>query len=197
MPGLNDMPAICQARNTKAISIHVRTLATPGFDYSRAISMARMIYGNIGVAFNVMSEFCPAMSDSSSVDLSIVDGNCSWDQFNTEQTDLYSRARPGSSGITVFIVGGIREDAGNSLAGCAGHAPGKPAAVVSASAGTIFTIAHEVGHVLLGSGYTPVHSADTSNIMISGTWRIPTGAIPYFTENQRQQILRSPLLANL
>mgnify|MGYP000871073458 CR=1 FL=1 len=197
MPSPSEMPAVCQARNTKAVSIHIRTLAAPMFEYSRAIAMAKMIYGNIGVAFNIASEMCPSLDTTSNVDLSEVNGMCAWNQFNPEQSDLYSRAHPGSGGVTVFIVGAIRETPGNTLAGCAGHAPGKPTAVVSAAAGTIYTIAHEVGHVLLGSAYSPVHATDIRNIMIGGTWQIPANAIPYFTEGQRQQILRNPLLRAL
>lgn len=194
MSPFDEMPAVCQARNTKSVSIHIRTLAMPKFDYRKSIEMAKLIYGNIGVAFNVMSELCPVVSGTSTIDLSVIDGQCKWNQFNPEQSDLYSRAKPGSGGITVFIVGGIRESPTKTLAGCAGHAPGKPTAVVSVEKGTIFTIAHEVGHVLLTSTYSPVHSTDTKNIMISGTWQIPAGTIPYFTEGQRQQILKSPLL---
>lgn len=194
---LSNFPAACQVRNTKAVSIHVRTLAAPAFSYSKAIAIAKQVYSDIGVAFNVLTELCPVVADEPAIDLTEIDGQCDWDKFNAEQESLYKRASPGATGITVFIVGGIRKTNGSALAGCAGHAPSKPAAIVSADKGTVYTIAHEVGHVLLGPKYTPVHTNDVKNIMINGTHKIPMGTITYFTEGQRQQILKSTFLANI
>lgn len=194
---LPNLPAMCRARNSHRVQIHIRTLATPTFDYTRSVQMARAIYANAGIDFRIMSELCPAISNPT-FDLSTINGTCEWGQFNAEQAELHRLGAPGASGVTVFIVGDIVEPATATAAerhlnGCAGHSPQKPTAIVSAT-GTIYTMAHEVGHVLLGSDFTPVHSTDTRNIMIGGTWQIPAGAIAYFTEAQRSKMLLSPFV---
>lgn len=178
---------------SKRVIIHVRSLAAPTYSYTESVRQAELIYGNIGILFQINSELCPALSAAADVELAVIDGACKWDQFNTEQTDLYAMGQPGPNGVTVFIVGGIRQPDGSTLSGCAGHAVGKPSAVVSAS-GTVYTMAHEVGHVLLGSTFTPVHTTDNSNVMVNGTFHIAAGTTPSFSAAQRAQILKSPLL---
>jgi hypothetical protein len=181
---------------SKRILIHVRSLATSTWDYDASVSFAERIYGSIGVLFHISSAMCPVMPDDVAVRLAVVDGACSWNQFSAEQTDLYAYASPGSSGITVFIVGGLAKADGSALAGCAGHAVGKPSAVISAT-GTVYTMAHEVGHVLLGSTFSPVHTETITNIMVNGTFRIGPGVLPTFTAEQRTRILASTLLESV
>jgi hypothetical protein len=52
------------------------------------------------------------------------------------------------------------------IGGCGGHIANRPACIVCADAGPWDT-AHEVGHVLLGPWFAPVHEDDTSNLMFS------------------------------
>lgn len=180
----------------KRIQIHIYSLRSPRWDYSWAIEYAEQLYGSNGIYFDIRTAVCPVISEADDVALNVVDGTCRWDQSNTEQDRLHTAVGLGSyQGIAVFIVGGINNN-GSTISGCAGHKPSKPTAVVSAT-GTNYTLAHEVGHVLLGSDYSPVHTSSTSNIMIGGTWQIPNGTRPTFNNNQVAELKRSTLLDSI
>src|SRR5207248_2911614 len=66
--------------------------------------------------------------------------------------------------IMVYFVNDIQETDGSQLNGCAGHKPGEPAVVVSSTANK-YDMAHEVGHVLLGPRFRPVHHPSSVNLM--------------------------------
>lgn len=180
---------------SKRIPIHIRTLALPKFNYNKSIEFAEKLYGSIGVYFDIQSGLCMALSKANSVKLAVIDGTCKWDQNNSEQDDLYKLAGLSrSDGVIAFIVGGIKQPSGSGLNGCAGHEPDKPAFVVSANASN-FTLAHELGHVLLGPKYSPVHTTSMSNIMFGGgTSKIPSTTSPTFDAKQTAQILKSSYL---
>ena len=175
----------------KLLPVNIFSLALPAFDYNKAITFAEKLYGSNGIYFDIRQELCLALSAAQQTKLAVIDGECKWDQNNAEQDDLFNlvKGRVGT-GISVFIVGGINTDGANTLAGCAGHNPAKPAVVVSAT-GTMYTLAHELGHVLLTSTYSPVHETITSNIMINGTHKIPANSSPTFNVSQIRQITKS------
>lgn len=175
----------------KRLPVAIYSLALPKFDYDKAITFAEKLYGSNGIYFDIRQEQCLNVSAAQQVKLEVIDGACKWDQNNSEQDDLYNLVDTWvSNSIVIFIVGGIKTSATSTLAGCAGHAPSKPAVVVSAT-GTMYTLAHELGHVLLTSSYSPVHETSTSNIMVSGTHRIPAGSSPTFNASQVTQIKKS------
>lgn len=127
--------------------------------------------------------------------LNVIDMECKWDQENGDQTDLFKLANVGEkNGVFVFFVKSIKTASG-SLNGCAGHKPKRPAVVISENC-TPWTLAHEVGHVLLGSAYRPVHTADKNNIMYSKSSTFTQGSVPTFTAQQVEQIKKSPYLQN-
>lgn len=175
----------------KLLPVNIFTLAAVKFDYAKAITYAEKLYGSNGIYFDIRQQMCLALSEEQAIKLAVIDGQCKWDQNNAEQDDLFElvKGRVGS-GISIFIVGGINTDGTNTLAGCAGHDPSKPAVVVSAT-GTMYTLAHELGHVLLTSTFSPVHETVTSNIMINGTHKIPENSFPTFNKTQVTQILKS------
>lgn len=178
----------------KLVHATIYTLASPKFDYFKAVEFTEKLYGSNGIYVSWGFGQCLALSKAQQVKLKVIDGACKWDQNNAEQDDLYDLVGAKNySGILIFIVGGIKTDATKTLAGCAGHAPSKPAVVVSAT-GTMYTMAHELGHVLLTSSFTPVHETSTSNIMVSGTHRIAAGSSPTFNAAQVTQIKKSKLL---
>ncbi|MBL8259677.1 MAG: hypothetical protein JNM60_07720 [Candidatus Competibacteraceae bacterium] len=175
---------------SKLLPVNIFTLAPVKFDYAKAITYAEKLYGSNGIYFDIRQQACLALTDEQTVKLAVIDGQCKWDQNNAEQDDLFELVKDRvGTGITAFIVGGIHDGA-NSIAGCAGHNPAKPAIAVSA-AGTLYTLAHELGHVLLTSTFAPVHETVTSNIMINGTHKIPENSFPTFNKKQIAQILKS------
>ncbi len=176
---------------SKLLPVNIFELAPPQFDYFKAVTFAEKLYGSNGIYFDIRQGLCLALTSAQQTKLAVIDGQCKWDQNNSEQDDLFElvKGRVGT-GISIFIVGGINTDGTNTLAGCAGHSPSKPAVVVSAT-GTIYTMAHELGHVLLTSTFSPVHETSNTNIMVNGTHNIPAGSSPTFNANQIKQIMKS------
>lgn len=181
---------------SKRLPVGIYTLSTMSFDYFVSLTFAEQLYGKHGILFDVVDQRCLALSAAQQVSLAVIDGTCEWDQNNSEQDDLHALVSAPPGRLCVFIVGGIQKPDG-PLAGCAGHAPDTPAVVVSGAMGTNYTLAHEIGHVLLTSSYSPVHETSTSNIMVGGTWRIPANSSPDFDADQVRQILTSNLLVDV
>jgi hypothetical protein len=182
---------------SKRLPVGIYTLAAvQSFDYFEAVTFAEKLYGKHGIFFDIVAQMCLALDEAQQLQLAVIDGSCEWDQNNAEQAELHKLVNAPAGQVSVFIVGGIRQDTG-PLAGCAGHAPATPAAVVSGSVGTKFTLAHEVGHILLTSGFSPVHESVNTNIMIGGTHQIPINSSPDFNAAQLQKILAHPLLQSV
>ena len=89
---------------------------------------------------------------------------------------------------TDIVVYFVNRFATAGLLGCGGHLPGKPACIVGSQAAR-YSTAHEVGHVLLGSGFNPVHDPLISNLMYAFENR--TGDPPGLNGPQVTQIKRS------
>jgi hypothetical protein len=122
--------------------------------------------------------------------LSVVNGQCQWNQESPEQADLFSRLNSFDMlGITAVFVKGIQTLTG-ALNGCAGHANWR-AGVMVGSACTPWTLAHEVGHVLLGSTYSPVHTSSPLNIMYEKSSQFTQTSNPSLDLSQVGQMLRS------
>lgn len=75
------------------------------------------------------------------------------------------------------------------LLGCGGHAAGRPACIVAARASRWDT-AHEIGHVLLTSAFSPVHSTDPTNLMFQ--FSSTSSTTPILTDAQVAQMKASP-----
>jgi len=96
-----------------------------------------------------------------------VDGSCKWLMTSGEFIEVQNLGDPApDNDVMVYFV----ESFGASILGCGGHAPNEPACIVAA-AGSISDTAHEVGHVLLGSSFRPVHFRSRRNLMFSVTSR--------------------------
>jgi hypothetical protein len=91
--------------------------------------------------------------------------------------------------MSVYYVDHIQDKVLGPLAGCAGHLPNK-AAVVVASSGSPWTLVHELGHVLLGPSFAPVHAADSTDLMFAPTTKI-TANPPSLTNEQVKTMLTS------
>jgi hypothetical protein len=59
------------------------------------------------------------------------------------------------------------------------------------SACTPWTLAHEVGHVLLGASYSPVHTSSPNNIMFASSAVFTQAGNPSLDSGQVTQMLRS------
>ena len=118
---------------------------------------------------------------------SVVGQNCEWQMDSGEFAELHKLGTPvPNTDIAVFIVNQFQE-ADND--GCAGHAARLPACAVTHNC-MQWTVAHEVGHVLLTSTFVPVHTVSPRNLMFAGDW---TSSPPTLTEKQIAKIRSSPL----
>ncbi len=179
---------------TKRIPIHIRSIAQPTFDLRKSLAYTQGLYASIDVHFDIQSNQGMALKKNDLIKLSTINGACTYNQSNAEHTLLYKLAGlTKKDGLVVFIVKGIQKPNGGILNGCAGFLPGSPSVIVSSTA-SIFTIAHEIGHVLLGA-YAPSHTKSKRNIMFGGgTNNIPANSFPSFDQNQKNAIHLSPYL---
>jgi hypothetical protein len=156
----------------------------------QAIRNAQKLYGRNGIYFDVISQQSIQLNAADFGRLSVVNGQCQWNQESPEQADLFSRLNSFDMlGITAVFVKGIQTLTG-ALNGCAGHANWR-AGVMVGSACTPWTLAHEVGHVLLGSSYSPVHTTSPSNIMYEKSSQFTQTSNPSLDLPQVAQVLRS------
>jgi peptidoglycan hydrolase-like protein with peptidoglycan-binding domain len=174
------------------VRLHLRTIDTPTISEFTQLAVAQEIYKQYGIEIEMSSGMSLFLDSDEQLKLKIVDGQCKWDQVSDEQRLLQNKGREGvgPNDIVVYFATTLMEDNGDTLQGCAGHVPGRPACMVAASAFDKTTMAHEVGHVLLGSSFTPVHTTDTKNLMTDAP--LCTGNPATLTDDQLAQIRKSP-----
>ena len=71
----------------------------------------------------------------------------------------------------------------------------RPAVMIASSAVDKTTMAHEVCHVLLGSGFVPVHDNDSKNLMCCAP--VCTGNPAYLNDAQLKAVRASRFLLKL
>jgi hypothetical protein len=174
------------------IRVHLFAVALPAVDVRTALRNAQRVYGHHRICLTVVSGQTLSLSAADQLTLNVVDGACSWNIVSDEQRLLHSLGNVGTmapNDIRVYWVNEIRQPDGSALAGCAGHAAARPAVMVSAI-GSLWTMAHELGHVLLGSTFNPVHVARATNIMYAPSASI-TAHLPTFDAPQLAAIRAS------
>lgn len=178
------------------VRLHLRSLGMPSVPEFDAVRNAQMIYGQYGICIEYASgQSLPGALPVSNQTLSLsrVDvGSCTMPQAMTpQQTALFSYgSKTGMlrTDITCFWVDNVVSD-GRLLAGCAAHPNGlfdARGACVIAAAGSPWTLAHEVGHVL-----GLFHSGASNEMMFSPTASI-TAALPTLSSADLTTVKGSP-----
>lgn len=177
---------------THRVGLHFCSLTLTAVAFNTAFRNAQRVYAQYGIRIDFKSGRSLGLSQEEADRLSVVNGSCEW-EITTGEFNQVQRLVGGlpSSEILVCYVKEFEE----SLLGCGGHAPNQPACIVAA-AGSGWTTAHEVGHVLLGKGFSPVHSTDTTNLMYKTTLGI-TSNPPKLTPAQVEQIKKSPCCVSI
>ena len=170
---------------THRVRLHFRSLSLTDVPFATAFRNAQRVYAQYGIRVDFASGASLGLPADEAARLASVDGTCTWDITSGEYADIQNLA--GNLPETEILVCYVTQFTDNIL-GCGGHMPNKPACIV-ASAGGPFTTAHEVGHVLLGSTFVPVHSSDTKNLMLSST--LLTANPPILTDEQVTQMKKS------
>lgn len=176
----------------RRVRLHFRSIGIPRVPEMQALASAQQVYRPHDIEIEFASGQSLLLSQEDALALNVIDGQCLWDQANDEQQLLFGlggRQGVGPNDVLVYYVERIRRTDNSLLNGCAGHEPNAPAVVVSSSS-TRWTLAHELGHVLLGSSFVPVHSTDSTNLMFGSTAGI-TAALPALTSAQVTQMRRS------
>jgi len=176
----------------RKVRLHFRSAAMPVVPEFTALDNAQKVYAQINVKLEFASGLSMAVTNEDLLRLDASDGTCHWNQASDELkllNTLGGRQGVGLNDILVFYANRIKQNDGSTLNGCAGHDPGKPTVVVAAT-GSPWTLGHEVGHVLLGPSFSPVHATDPKNLMFSPTAGI-TANPPGFTPEQAKAIRAS------
>jgi hypothetical protein len=124
----------------QTLRLHVKILNNPTISIDRMIVAMQQVYETVGIRVQRVSTETlnlPALRD---VDV----GTCNMGSSTTEQTQLFAnRNNAWGSDVVVYFVRSTVPPCN----GCAAHPAGQPGAVVAQIA-TVWTLGHEVGHVL-------------------------------------------------
>lgn len=175
------------AAYTHRVRLHFRSLCLTDIDFQTLLRNAERVYGQYGIKIEYASGQSLNLSPEQSKRYARVDGTCEWRITAGEFREVQGLG--GAVPLFDIVVVFVREFQ-QAVLGCGGHAPDRPGCIVAAG-GTQWTMPHEVGHVLLTSSFSPVHSTDTRNLMYAPTSGI-TAPLPVLDDRQLAQIKRSP-----
>lgn len=180
---------------THKIRLHLRSIDMPTVPEFTQLREMERVFAQYAIKVEMTSGESVGLTPGEQLTLTIVDGDCKWDQVSDEQKLLHasgSKQAVGPNDITAYFATTIRKTNGKELQGCAGHAPDRPAVMIAASAVDKTTLAHEVCHVLLGSSFVPVHEPDSKNLMCEAA--ICTGNPAYLSDAQLKTVRGSRFL---
>lgn len=186
------------AKMTHKINVHMRSIDNPKVPEFTQLKVMQEVFGQYLINVVMMSGESVGLKPGERLTLKVVDGDCQWDQVSDEQKLLQnsgSNQIVGINDVTVYFATELRETSGNTLQGCAGHAPTRPAVMIAASAIDKTTMAHEVCHVLLGSSFAPVHVDEDANLMCNAP--VCTGKPAYLSVAQLNRVFASKLVQKL
>jgi len=123
------------------INLHLKILTPPlRFTINQMIESMRQVYASRGFWVNVLSRQNLDLPSLNTCDV----GTCFMGSVTAEQTQLFqNRNNVGNLDIVVYFVLSTNPP----FNGCAAHPLGRPGCVVTRGA-SIWTLGHEVGHVL-------------------------------------------------
>jgi hypothetical protein len=171
---------------THEVKLHFRSIAMTNVPFEVSLRNAERVFAQYAIKISFASGESLMLSDEETQLFNQIDQECDWDLDAGEFEQVQSLgSRAPNTDVLVFHVSRFAD--GNVL-GCGGHKAGRPACTITASA-LGWDTAHEVCHVLLGSGFRPVHATDRRNLMheISRT----ASSTPQLTEKQIARIRAS------
>ena len=169
------------------VRLHLRAVAANNEPICRvpihsALEASERVFGRYGIGVDYGSGESVYLSEEQLQLFQQIDTECTWDVTDGDMYDLHRVGTPvPNNEVVVYFVRQFAED----ILGCGGHAPDRPACTVSL-AGTLWTTAHEVGHVLLTSSFEPVHERHRQNLMYP--WAVAVRGVPMLTRDQVQQM---------
>ena len=187
--GRNTMGALDHlCRNyTHRVRLHFRSISLTNVPFERSLKDAENVYGQYGIKFEYANGESLLLSREEERRFNRVDGDCNWLMNSGEFNELHGMGSfAPNTDILVYYV----QDFSDSILGCGGHSTNRPACTVAAD-GTRWTTAHEVGHVLQQSNFSPVHMAHNRNLMFRTT-SVHGARMPVLSVRQVVKIRSSP-----
>lgn len=174
------------------VRVHIRHMQPVVTDIAESVRCAQRVYGGNKILFEVASTQCVSLRGFDIERYNIVNTECSFRLESREHSELFARAGVGDlEGITVFYVRSILTSDGASN-GCASHPPHRPSVLIGTKH-TPWTLAHEVGHVLLGPRYSG-HTTESNNLMYGSSFVFNRDSNPELNALQLNQIVSSPFV---
>ncbi|PQO33994.1 peptidoglycan-binding domain-containing protein [Blastopirellula marina] len=175
---------------THRVRLHFRSLTLTDLPFNQILAGTQEVYAQYNIKVEYGSGESLMLTPAEAAKFQQIDGQCKWDVKSGEYAELQKIGSPApANDIIVYFVDRFSQ----SLNGCGGHLKNRPACIV-AKAGTKWCVAHEIGHVLLTSSFTPVHIGATSNLMYSVDIQ---RSCPTLNPAQVQKIKTSPLCRSI
>ena len=173
---------------THRVRLHFRSLALTNVPFNRLLDNAVAAYGQYGITVEFASGESLLLTPDQEDKFAQIDQACAWnlDSGEFEELQALGTRAPRNDCLVYFVVTFLE----GNLLGCGGHAKDRPACTLAQRCNG-FDPAHEVGHVLLGPGFVPVHSEDTRNLMFK--FSSTSSAVPILTDGQLTQMRKSPV----
>ncbi len=144
------------------VRLHFRSINLTRVPFNKIWESTKSVYAQYGINVEMSSGQSLSLTSEQTSKFFTVTGSCNWIINSGEYHELHGLGgKVKSTEILVYYVNKFSEA---NLLGCGGHATNRPAATLASNASQWDT-AHEVGHVLLTSGFTPVHSTSLNNLM--------------------------------
>jgi len=172
---------------THRVQLHFRSLSLTTVPFDSLFRAVERAYALRGIRMDFASGSSLGLPEDEATRLASVTGSCEWKITSGDFAEIQRLGGPVHA--TDIVVYFVNKFATPGLLGCGGHLPGKPACIVASQAAR-YSTAHEVGHVLLGPGFSPVHDPNISNLMYAFENR--TGDPPGLNNLQVIQMKSSP-----
>lgn len=133
----------------KTLNLFLKIITQPtNFTLDQMANEMVNIYAGAGIVVNLISTETLDITDPIIITLNDIDtGNCTSGNPSAEQQAISQfRNGAGATDIVVYACRSVTSTAG-ALNGCASYPQNRPMAVI-ASYSSLYTLAHEVGHVL-------------------------------------------------
>jgi hypothetical protein len=165
----------------QTVRLHLKVLVDPTrFTIPQMIDGMRQVYATAGIDVDIASTERLTLPGLEDVEV----GGCRFGEVTQEQRELFANRGEADDGdVCVYFVRSTIDPTN----GCAAHPPGQPGAVVVRGA-SLWTLAHEVGHVL-GLRHVPGLDRLMTNGGTSNITRVP----PDLVQSEIDTMLASPL----